>query len=808
LSSARQKSRRSTPGKRRAAVACAVTAFAASALLAQHTPTSPAFAAVGVVPHVPEQAVQLGRLTTAASGTLELDIVLKPSRSAQLLALATAVSTPGSARYRRYLTPAQVSRRFGASRATVAAVTKGLRQRGLHIAGLSANRLIIRVTGSAAEVEHALGVALVRYRLPNGDVAYANDRAPTLPRAIAARVASVVGLSSFPKETASRARATRAARHRVAPRTAAAGAAGPQLTPTCSQQITQASETYAQQLVSSSDLAQVYGVNGLYAAGNLGQGATVALIEFSSFISSDIGTFAACFGITPHINEVPIDGGTGAPVDSGPGVDDQIEAELDIEAVLGLAPDATIDVYEAPQAGNGPLDVFSAAIANPDVEVISTSWGRCEAQAADLVQPESTLFQEAAAEGKTIVAASGDSGSEDCYGQTHGDQATKFAVDDPAGQPFITGVGGTTFLSLGPPASSAVWNLAGAAGGGGVSSLNPMPSYQSGAAPALGVVGQYSTCASGAGNCREVPDVSADAGTPFATFCTEGGRGGCDSSGWTGFRGTSLAAPVWGAIFALADTSQICTAHRIGFANPLLYAIAGGTGYASAFTDVTQGNNDLGFNGGLYTAAPGYDLATGLGTPITGSGTGTDSGLVDQLCGVAPPVPVTTVTGISPDAGPLGGGVRLTIKGSGLAGATAVSFGKKAAITFAVVSDTAISAVAPPGAGKAAVTVTTPLGTSKVAATAQFAYLGVPAVDAVSPATGPRRGGTKVTVTGTSFVEVTAVRFGARKAASFRILSPTRISAVAPPGSGSAPVVVVTPGGASRPSPAGRFHYP
>jgi subtilase family serine protease len=796
---------------RRAAAACAVTAIAASVLLVQHGSTVPAFAAVGLVPHVPEQAVALGRLTTAAPATLKLDIVLKPTKAAQLLALATAVSTPGSASFHRYLTPAQAARRFGASRVTIAAVTKSLRERGLHIGGLSANRLIIRVTGSASEVEHALGVALVRYRLPNGDVAYANDRAPTLPRAIAARVASVVGLSSFKNETASRARATGAARHRVAPRTAAAGAAGPQLNPTCAQQITQASQTYAQQLVSSADLAQAYGVNGLYAAGNLGQGATVALIEFSSFISSDIGTFAACFGITPHINEVPVDGGPGPAVTSGPGVDDQVEAELDIEAVLGLAPNATIDVYEAPlnQPGAGALDVFSQAIANPDVEVISTSWGRCEAQAdPGLTQPENTLFQEAAAEGKTIVSAAGDSGSEDCFGQTHGGQATQLAVDDPAGQPFITGVGGTTFLSLGPPASSSAWNTTTGAGGGGVSSLNQMPSYQSGAAPALGVVGQYSTCASGAGNCREVPDVSADAGTPFATFCTEGGRDGCDSAGWTGFRGTSLAAPVWGAIFALADTSQACTSHRIGFANPLLYAIAGGTGYASAFTDVTQGNNDLGYHGGLYTAAAGYDLATGLGTPITGGGTGTDSGLVDQLCGVAPPVPVTTVTGISPDAGPLGGGVRLTIKGSALAGATAVSFGKKPAITFAVISDTAISAVAPPGAGKAPITVTTPLGTSKVAATAQFAYLGVPTVGRISPATGARRGGTKVTVTGTSFVEVTAVRFGARKAASFRILSPTRISVVAPPGRGSATVVVVTPGGASSPSRGGRFSYP
>ena len=102
---------------------------------------------------------------------------------------------------------------------------------------------------------------------------------------------------------------------------------------------------------------------------------------------------------------------------------------------------------------------------------------------------------------------------------------------------------------------------------------------------------------------------------------------------------------------------------------------------------------------------------------------------------------------------------------------------------------------------------TTGLGTSQPVAAARFRYLAAPTVARLSPSTGPARGGTKVTVTGTSFVEVSAVRFGARPARSFRVLSPTRIAAVAPAGTASAAVTVTTPGGTSRKTPGGSFRY-
>ena len=795
----------------RTIAACSAALVCGAAVLTAADPSPrdvAAFATVGWAPHV-AGAVPLGPLAPHATGDLRLDVVLKPRHADELSAFAAAVSRPGSPTFRHYLTPAQFRDRFGASQATIDAVRRTLRERGLHVTGVSANRLLVHVSGAARTVERALHVSLTRYRLPGGTVGFANRSAPVLPRDVAAGVSSIVGLDSLDAVApAGLVRAQPVELRATGPRTPAASSAGPQLSAACGADVAAARESYPS-LLTTSDIAQAYDFTDLYNAGDVGQGTTVALIEFSSFLASDIGTFASCYGITPTVNEVPVDGGPGPAQTFGFGVGDQVEAELDIETVLGLAPGATIDVYEAPQAGNGTssLDVFTDAIDNPAVEVISTSWGRCEAAAdQSLVSAESTAFQQAAAEGKTIVAAAGDNGSEDCFAQVFGSQRTALAVDDPASQQYVTGAGGTMLLP-GPPPTSTVWNNETGATGGGVSAEQKMPDYQANAAPSLGVVGQFSACGSAPGNCREVPDVAANAGTPFATYCTEQGRDGCASGGWTGFAGTSLASPIWGALFALTNASPACASKRIGFANPALYAVAGSAAYPAAFSDITQGNNDLGYQNGLYPATVGYDLATGLGSPIAGNGSGGDNGLVSRLCAGAGAVPVTAVTAISPDAGPLRGGTTVKITGSAFTGATAVHFGTKNAISYTVVSPTTIVAVAPSGTGSADVTVTTSLGTSVHVAGAAFQYLAAPTVRSLKPSTGSHRGGTRVTITGTSFVEVSAVRFGAKKAVSFRIVSPTRIAAVAPAGTGRAAVTVTTPGGTSPRTAAGTFRY-
>jgi hypothetical protein len=147
-----------------------------------------------------------------------------------------------------------------------------------------------------------------------------------------------------------------------------------------------------------------------------------------------------------------------------------------------------------------------------------------------------------------------------------------------------------------------------------------MPGYQRGAAPSLHVIGSGSVgsnCANPGGYCRQVPDVSADAdpATGYIVYWNGSGSDPTSPRGWQAVGGTSAAAPLWAALLADADSSNACHGSPIGFANPALYR-AGSTAYASDFNDVTIGNNDYtGTNGGLYPAGPGYDMASGLGTP-------------------------------------------------------------------------------------------------------------------------------------------------------------------------------------------------
>jgi subtilase family serine protease len=748
-----------------------------------------ALVSVGRAVVLPRRAVALAPLATAGAGRapqadLRLDVVLRPRR-------ADALARRGSSR--GFISPAGFAARFGTPAATVASVEQALRARGLRVFGLSANRLVVRVSARPAVVERAFGTSLASYRLPDGRIGFANRSAPLLPAAVAKDVAAVVGLDSL------------GAFHRAA---LARASAGPQPSAACAQQVSAAAAGYpGSTLYTTSDIAHAYGFDALYGAGNLGRGTTVALIEFAPYLAGDVAAFQACLGSSTAVNAIPVDGGAGPPSADGQAVAGEVESELDIETVAGLAPASTIDVYEAPPSSTtAVLDAFAAAIANPDVDVISVSYGACEA----LLDPgfttaEATLFQQAAAEGKTIVSAAGDSGSEDCYSETRGASRTALAVDNPASQPLVTGVGGTTLQSLGPPATEAVWNNEVGAGGGGVSSLEAMPGYQSAAASSLGVTGAYAACSSRPGTCREVPDVSANAGAPLAIYCTESGRDGCAAAGWTGLYGTSAGAPIWGALFALAIASPACGGQPIGFANPALYVLAGGADGAGAFSDVTEGNNDLGLHGGLYPAATGYDLATGLGTPVAGDGSAGGGGLVSGLCRTARALARPVAAGIEPGAGPLRGGTKVTITGSNLAGVTGVRFGAAAAKTFTLLSNTQLVAVAPAGRGTAKVSLATPSRSS--AGTKAFRYLPAPRVRALTPSHGVHGGGSRVAVTGSGFVDVGGVRFGSRPARSFRVVSASRLVAVAPAGTGTVAVTVTTPGGTSARTRADSFRY-
>ncbi|MEU2913760.1 IPT/TIG domain-containing protein [Streptomyces massasporeus] len=163
---------------------------------------------------------------------------------------------------------------------------------------------------------------------------------------------------------------------------------------------------------------------------------------------------------------------------------------------------------------------------------------------------------------------------------------------------------------------------------------------------------------------------------------------------------------------------------------------------------------------------------------------------------VAAQVPV--VTGMAPTSGPTSGGTSVTLMGTGFTGATAVTFAGVPAASFTVVSATQIAAVTPSGtAGAAVVTVTTPGGSS--APNTFFFYAAPPVLNSVVPAQGSAAGGTVVKLTGSSLLNASAVTFGSANATSFTVVSATQIDATAPPGSGSSPITVTTPGGTSNP---------
>jgi len=170
--------------------------------------------------------------------------------------------------------------------------------------------------------------------------------------------------------------------------------------------------------------------------------------------------------------------------------------------------------------------------------------------------------------------------------------------------------------------------------------------------------------------------------------------------------------------------------------------------------------------------------------------------------------PLPTVTHVSPNSGPAGGGTAVTLTGVELSGATSVMFGSVSATEFTVNSATSITAVAPAGTGTVKVTVTTAVGTSHATTADDFTYLPAPVVKKVSPTSGAAAGGTTVTITGTSFTGATAIMFGSVSAIEFTVNSATSITAVTlPEASGTVDVTVTAPGGTSKAVAADRFKF-
>jgi kumamolisin len=309
-----------------------------------------------------------------------------------------------------------------------------------------------------------------------------------------------------------------------------------------------------------------------------GTGQTIGIIELGGgYADSDIAAYFASVGVnrTGTLTSVSVDGATNAPDGNPNGADGEVQ--LDIEIAGSVAPAANIAVYFSTNTGGGFHDAISAAVndATNNPSVLSISWGGPESgySQQDMDAMEQAL-QQAATLGVTVCVASGDNGSSDGVndGANH--------VDFPASSPYSLACGGTSLPQTG---QETAWNggANGGASGGGYSTVYPLPAWQTNV-PGV------------SGSNRGVPDVAGDAdpATGYSINVDE-------QTATVG--GTSAVAPLWAALIALVNQSA---GQKAGFINPVLYA------NAAAFTDITSGNN------GAFSAGPGWDPVTGLGSPI------------------------------------------------------------------------------------------------------------------------------------------------------------------------------------------------
>ncbi len=546
--------------------------------------------------HVPAAAIAhsrlLGRVGSAQTVSLALTLPLR--NQAALTDLIARLSTPGDPLYGHYLTPAEFTVRFGPTASDYAAVAASAKQHGLTVTGTHPNRLILDVSGPASAVESAFGLRLQRYVNANGREFYAPNAGPALPAGMAGRVSGVVGLDN----------ALRLHSH---------------LHPALlNPALTARSGSGSDGGLTPSDIKTAYS---LPATGGLnGAGQTIALYELDGYTPSDIAAYESAYGLPAvPLQNILVDGATGAAGDSAD------EVTLDIELAQALAPNLSrILVYETPNTNNTQqyLDGYNRIATDDLAKQISTSWGGAEDQShSALITGENPIFQEMAAQGQSIFAVTGDFGAYD--------DGSTLSVDDPASQPYVTGVGGTTLTTNGTGgtyAGESAWGLPynvndpqsgggefGVGGGGGFSTTWPAPSYQSAlpSAPAM----------------RSVPDVALDSDPETGYSVYYGGS-------FTVYGGTSAAAPLWAGFTALVNQQRAAGGKApVGFLNPAIYQIGASAAYTANFHDVTSGNNLY------YPALPGYDNATGWGSFI-------GSALLTTLAAGLPAAQTATLTGV------------------------------------------------------------------------------------------------------------------------------------------------------------------
>ena len=424
------------------------------------------------------------------------------------------------------------------------------KEHGLSVMSTEPARRLIKLSGTAAQFQAAFQTTLGHYR--EGKRTFrGRSGALKLPVELHPVVESILGLDSRP-----------AAQPRLVFQPAAA-----------------VSESFT-----PSSVARLYA----FPTSVTGKGQCIALIELGGgFTPSDTASAFAAMGLSPPtVVAVSVDGGqnTPSPDDGADG-----EVALDIQVAGGGAPGAKLAVYFAPNTDAGFVDAITSAVhdATNKPSVISISWGSAESNwTQQATQTMNTALQDAASVNVSVFVASGDNLSTDGIGDG------KAHVDFPASSPWAIGCGGTSISVTGTAITGeTVWNDGSSGGGGGISDLFAVPSFQRNA--------NLPPSVNDGKTRRGVPDVAGDAapGTGYRVVV----NGQTQVVG-----GTSAVAPLWAGLTALINEGATTP---VGFFLPSVY------GNPGLLRQITQGNNIPRGSSIGYQAGPGWNACTGLGVP-------------------------------------------------------------------------------------------------------------------------------------------------------------------------------------------------
>jgi subtilase family serine protease len=550
------------------------------------------------------------------------------------------VSRRGDPLFHQYLTPQEFASRYGASESDYAALKQWAAANGLSVSQESVARTALTVRGTAAQLESIFKTQINNYRSPDGAEFYSASVTPTLPAAIADKASAVIGLTDGKKYT---------------PHVKMGQVLGENPSDTPAVGTVNIGGTGPGTYYSAADLRTIYQIPTF---GNLDNKTVVALFEQGGFFKSDVETYLNRMKLPhPPVTFVSVDKYNGS-VDS---LQVELEAVVDIDMVIAINPDVhEVLVYEDgidtfPVA---LLDTLNQVADDKTAQVLSISYGQDEGyQGKAAIKAENAALVQLASEGITVVASSGDEGA---YGDGYQGPHYPYNVSDPASQPYVTGVGGTT-LFTGPGeqyVDEQVWNTSDVgpiASGGGISDVWAFPSFQGEMDPF------FITHQGGSLKYRNVPDVSAvgDFNTGPAVYSKLNG-------GWLSAGGTSVAAPIWASYLSIANVGMRYSGlGDIGFFNPILYDVGNwlspfvtsvkqnkanntittdGYGQPSQFLfPIVDGNNGYttrypgypGYSAGGTFFQPLYCNATGLGS-LFGCGFATQILISGTQSGTAP----------------------------------------------------------------------------------------------------------------------------------------------------------------------------